>query len=155
MDPEGFSEQKVVVNTVSSGIIKGFLQTNFSKVEELLAAPVVGLPERLQIRSQSAEKIHEVSLNDTKAVFFVESFEGQGHRRDVRFHTKAPLSKGIWIHLEFHDGEILEGIVPNTIHHLVNLGLFVIPTDPSSNNRTVYVLKSAIKNYHVLGVRNP
>jgi hypothetical protein len=33
-------------------------------------------------------------------------------------------------------------------------GFFVIPTDPGSNNRLVFVLKSSIKDYRVLGMRD-
>ena len=55
--------------------------------------------------------------------------------------------------VEFLDGEVMEGIVHNTLRFLVDPGFFLVPTDPDSNNRLVYVMKSWLKDHRVLGVR--
>lgn len=156
MDPSRFLEQKVVINTLEKGVIKGYLQTKqWKNVEELLESSNEGrLPDVLEIRSDNGEGNLQVPLAEVKAVFFVKSFEGKGHRKDVRFYTQAPIFHGVWVRAEFHDGEILEGIVSNTLHHLVHGGFFITPSDPSGNNQSVYVLKSALKDYRILGVRN-
>jgi hypothetical protein len=64
-----------------------------------------------------------------------------------------PIVHGIWVRVEFLDGEVMEGIVHNTLRFLVDPGFFLIPSDPDSNNRLVYVMKSWLRDHRVLGVR--
>jgi hypothetical protein len=47
----------------------------------------------------------------------------------------------------------MEGIVYNSICYLVDSGFFLLPTDPDSNNRLVYVRKSWLTDHRVLGLR--
>jgi hypothetical protein len=54
---------------------------------------------------------------------------------------------------QFLDGEVMEGIVYNSIRYLVDPGFFVLPTDPGSNNTLVYVVKSWLVDHRVLGLR--
>ena len=97
--------------------------------------------------------MEDISATDTKAVFFVRSFEGDDRRTDLKFHTHAPIVHGIWLRVEFKDGEIIEGIVYNSMHYLIDPGFFLLPTDPGSNNKMVYVIKKGLKDCRVLGVR--
>ncbi len=55
----------------------------------------------------------------------------------------------------FHDNEMIEGIVSNTCDYVLQDGFFLMPTDPNGNNKLVYVLKGGLKDFHVLGLRNP
>jgi hypothetical protein len=66
----------------------------------------------------------------------------------------APTIRDLWVRLDFSDGEMIEGIVQNSVHCLIDDGFFVIPTDPGSNNKLLYVVKSALKDFRVLGMRN-
>ena len=70
------------------------------------------------------------------------------------YELYAPMVHGIWVQLQFKDGEIMEGIVLNGMHHLVEPGFFVHPTDPDANNSLIYVLKTALADFRVLGVRS-
>jgi hypothetical protein len=73
--------------------------------------------------------------------------------RDLNFHALAPVTHGIWKRFQFLEGGVLEGIVFNSISYMVDPGFFLLLTDPASNNRLVYVLKSWIVDHRVLGVR--
>jgi hypothetical protein len=55
--------------------------------------------------------------------------------------------------LQFRDGEVMEGIVHNSLRYLVDPGFFLMPTDPESNNKLVYVVKSWLADLRVLGMR--
>jgi hypothetical protein len=55
--------------------------------------------------------------------------------------------------LQFLDGEVMEGIVYNSIRYLIDPGFFLLPTDPDSNNRLVYVRKNWLADHRVLGMR--
>ena len=87
-----------------------------------------------------------------KAIFFVSSFEGDRDHEPVRFYHSGPSPKLIWAEVAFHDGEIVEGFVQNSLHHLLGDGFFLTPSSPGGNNRLIYVNKAAIASYRVLGV---
>jgi len=88
------------------------------------------VPETLHLRKVDDDTIQEVPVSEVKAVFFVKSFEGQGSRNDLKFFSNAPMVHGVWVQLQFKDGEIMEGIILNGMHHLTEPGFFVHPTDP-------------------------
>ncbi len=145
---------KVVVHC-NGRVIKGFIESQeWEELEGLLVQGVRRLPEILRLRKPDDESIQEVPVNQVKAVFFVKSFEGQGTRHDLKFFSNAPMVHGVWVQLQFKDGEIMEGIILNGMHHLTEPGFFVHPTDPDANNSLIYVLKSALADFRVLGVRS-
>jgi hypothetical protein len=57
------------------------------------------------------------------------------------------------VRVQFLDGEIMEGIVHNSMRYLIDPGFFLMPTDPLGNNKLVYVLKSWLIDHRVLGMR--
>lgn len=149
----GVTTEKVVVNT-SDAVVKGFYETAlFKDLTETVRQRCGVMPEIMQLRLPGSGGIMDVSLENAKAVFFVKEFDGQKQRKDLNFHQNAPLNGGVWVQLEFQDGENLEGLIFNSIHPLIDEGFFLIPTDPRSNNRLVYVLKNALSNFRVLGLR--
>jgi hypothetical protein len=90
--------------------------------------------------------------SDVKAVFFVSDFQGSPERHPVLFYSRGPEVGDIWAEVTFHDGEVIEGYVSNDLHHLNANGFFLRPTDPGGNNLLIYVNKSSLKGYRVLGV---
>ena len=145
---------KVVVQT-GGRVFKGYIESQqWEEIEGLLVQGLRRLPDVLRLRSVEDDTFCEIPLNGLKAVFFVKSFEGQGTRNDLKFFSNAPMVHGIWVQLQFKDGEIMEGIVLNGMHHLVEPGFFLHPTDPDGNNKLIYVLKSSLTDFRVLGVRS-
>jgi hypothetical protein len=143
---------KVVIHT-DEGVIKGYCDAlPYGTVADVLSSKHRNLAEVLEVRQASTQAPLEIPLRGAKAVFFVRHFEGQPQRRDLRFHS-ASVSNGIWVEVGFSDGECIEGIVENTAHVLLEAGFFLVPTDPGSNNRLIYVLKHAIHTFRVLGLR--
>jgi len=145
---------KVVVHS-NGRVIKGYVESQqWEELEGLLVQGVRRIPDVLRIRDSANDSFQEVPVADLKAVFFVKSFEGQGSRNDLKFFSNAPMVHGVWVQLQFKDGEIMEGIILNGMHHLIEPGFFVHPTDPDGNNSLIYVLKSALADFRVLGVRS-
>jgi hypothetical protein len=95
----------------------------------------------------------QVALSDIKAVFFVKSFRGDPKRKNLRFYTNGPSVGAIWAEIRFNDNEIIEATIDNSAEHLMGEGVLLHPSDAGSNNLLVYVNKSAISSYRVLGVR--
>ena len=145
--------EKVVIH-LESEVIKGFLESRpMGTLDALLLNATNGMSSFLRIRRLGAESVEEIPTDHAKAVFFVNEFEGDAQHKDLQFYRRAPLVHGVWMRIEFLDGEVMEGLVHNTIHYFVDPGFFIRPTDPSSNNSLVYVLKSALRDCRVLGLR--
>jgi hypothetical protein len=93
----------------------------------------------------------EIHLEDLKALFHVKTWgrkdkhaglvAGFPSQKRSSKGTKATLVKTV---LEFYDGEKIYGYSfdydPN------HQGFYVVPADPSDNNRTIYVVHSALVN---------
>ena len=146
-------EARVVVQC-GTRTVKGFLDSpEWHSIEDLLRNAPQAPPKRFRIRILNSNIIEEIPIEAIKAVFYVDSFDGNATRRDLSFHTRAPVVHGIWMRLQFKDGEVMEGIAYNSVRYLLDPGFFVLPTDPGSNNKLVYVAKSALADHRVLGLR--
>jgi len=147
-------KRKVVVNLQDGTVVKGYLETTVpTDLASLLQVPLRRFPAHFKLIGANGCGDHNVDVRNAKAVFFVKSFEGDKEKNPVRFYSNGPAVHGIWVEVRFRDGEVVEGVIHNSIHHLVEEGFLMSPSDPESNNELIYVLKSAIQNYRVLGVR--
>ena len=145
--------EKVVIQ-FGTRTIKGYLESPaWNTIEELLGNAPQSSLENFRIRLLESDAVEDVSIKDVKAVFYVNSFDGNSIRNHLNFHTRAPIVHGIWMRFQFRDGEVMEGIVYNSIRYLIDPGFFLLPTDPESNNRLVYVRKSWLSDHRVLGMR--
>jgi hypothetical protein len=145
--------EKIVIQS-GARTLKGYLDSPASDtIEELLGNAPDSPPQSFRIRLLESDIVEDIPIKDIKAVFYVNSFDGDSEHQQINFHSRAPIVHGIWMRLQFLDGEVMEGIVYNSIRYLVDPGFFLLPTDPGSNNRLVYVVKSWIVDHRVLGVR--
>lgn len=148
-----FASEKIVVQ-FGARSVKGYLDSPiWNRIEELLSNAPPYPPENFRLRRLDSNAIEDISLKEAKAVFYVHSFEGDAQHKNLNFHTLVPTVHGIWMRFQFFDGEIMEGIVFNSIRYLVDPGFFILPTDPDSNNKLVYVVKKSLVDHRVLGLR--
>jgi hypothetical protein len=146
--------EKVVVQ-FGAKTLKGYLEAPAGDtIEELLKGAPLGAPATLRIRSLESDIVEEVPTKDLKAIFYVHSFEGDAKHKELNFYGKSPIVHGIWMRVQFLDGEVMEGIVHNSLRYLVDPGFFLFPTDPFSNNKLVYVMKSQLADHRILGTRS-
>ena len=92
-----------------------------------------------------------VPYEEIKTISFVRDFEGAGETGRRVFNTR-PKMEGLWISLQFRDGEVMEGIMPNNLLALEPYGFTVIPPDPYSNQQRVFIPRAAVRSVEVLGV---
>ena len=104
------------------------------------------------ISLQTPEGVEEVALDGVKALFFVRSFAGEGHDA-IRFHDHMSALECLWVRVTFHDSEVIEGLICNTADFILQTGFFMSPTDPEDNNWLIYIFKSQLRGFEVLGVR--
>ncbi len=142
-----------VVIRCGDRIVKGRLESPCWNAEEnTLPRPPAETCNVFRIRRLDANVVEEIPASDVSAIFFVNDFYGDPKRTTVRFHAHEPVLPGVWIQVQFPNGEVIEGVVENSIRFLLDPGFFLRPTDPGSNNKLVYVMKSALADHHVLGV---
>lgn len=134
-------------------IVKGHLEwPRWSSARDAARNAPEQTHDVFRIRSLESNAIEEIPASEINAVFFVNDFQGDPDRDTVRFHATESALPGIWVQVQLPTGEVVEGVVENSLRYLVDPGFFLRPTDPGSNNKLVYVMKSALVEHHVLGV---
>ena len=135
-------KRKVIVRKLNGEIIKGYMDSQ----------PDLFQGEMIHVSSLT-EQLIRIPKKEMKALFFVRRFSGNKEYSEVKFFESQPRIDGLWVRLKFQDNETIEGIVTNTIRFLVDDGFYLRPPDPNSNNRLVFVLKTALLDFTVLGVQ--
>jgi hypothetical protein len=135
------NKRKVVIRRLDGQIIKGYME----------AVPNLSEEDTVTITSLTEEAIR-VPKRKMKALFFVRKFSGGKQYSGLKFFETQPKIDGLWVRLTFHDGEATEGIIANSVRFLSDDGFYVIPVDPSGNNRLIYVVKAALKDFRILGM---
>jgi hypothetical protein len=136
--------------------VRGTAQiSELGPIEQLLRNDPHSPLDTIRLNLIDTGEVEEIPTRQAKAVFFVKTFDGDVRHKALHFHENAPIVPGLWVRVHFHDNEMIEGIISNTRDFVLEDGFFLIPTDPNGNNRLVYVNKSGLKDFHILGMRNP
>ena len=155
MIEENSTRSEKVVIQFGTRTVKGYLESpTWNTIEELLSGAPLSTPETLHVRLFDSNTVEEISIKDVKAIFYVHNFDGDANHKEMSFYGKSPIVHGIWMRVQFLDGEVIEGIVHNSMRYLVDPGFFLVPTHPGSNNKLIYVSKSQLADHRVLGTRN-
>jgi hypothetical protein len=137
-------KRKVIVRKLNGEILKGYAEQS----PDSMSSKDGGIT----ITSLTEETIC-VPKSEIKALFFVRKFSGNKEYAEVKFFESQPRIDGLWVRVYFFGNEAIEGIVANSISFLLEDGFYLKPPDPNSNNRLMYVVKSALKDFTVLGVQ--
>ncbi len=144
---------RVVARLRDGHLVRGYIDNMpASDLATFLEQTINSLPGEITVRVAESGETLRLRVEGLKALFFVKSFEGRSEYREVKFFDKNPPIKGLWVRVQFFDSESLEGIVQNSIDFLVKPGFFLKPPDPASNNAVLYVVKSSLADFRVLGV---
>jgi len=147
------STSKVIARLRDGNLVRGFLDRPGGEDPTTFLERVAGTyPAEVTIRVAESDETLTIPLDSLKALFFVRSFEGHKEHREVKFFDKNPPIKGLWVRVQFFDKESLEGIIQNGIEFLVNPGFLLKPPDPAGNNTSLYVVKSSLADFRVLGI---
>jgi hypothetical protein len=144
-DAELATRRKVVIRYVDGSV----LQAYFSPEDEAALQENATEPFFVQTVGGSPQ---EVRPSEIKAIFFVKSFEGSPNYSEFKVFTNRPNGRGVWIRVQFRDGEVMEGVTPNSLSTYFNPVFYLTPPDPASNNQTVLVSKKSLREMQVLGL---
>ncbi len=146
---------KVVAHLRDHTLVRGYTDAlPVADLEDLLREEPASLPQKIPVRSAESGKLVTVPVDSLKALFFVKSFEGHKEYKELKFFEQHPSIEGLLVHIQFFDNESTEGVIRNSLHHLVKPGFFLKPPDPQSNNEIVYVVTASLLDFRVFGVRS-
>ena len=94
-----------------------------------------------------------LDLEQLKGIFFVRNYEGDKEYLESKVLTSDPERKGLRVRIRFEDNESMEGVVENSVELLQAAGFFFWPADPKANNELIFVVKSSLLGFSVLGVK--
>jgi hypothetical protein len=146
-------KHEVVIHLDGGKVIYGHIDFDGNAMEFFQASDL-DVRDAITVRPLDAkEPALAVRVREIKAIFVVKSFRGNHKRKGLRFYSNGPAVGSIWAEIQFKDNEIIEGLIENSMQHLLGDGFLLKPSDPQSNNICIYVNKAAIASYRVLGVK--
>ncbi|MCX6638404.1 MAG: hypothetical protein NT090_25400 [Acidobacteria bacterium] len=89
---------------------------------------------------------------EIKTVCFVRDFEESENLRERRLFNSRPKMEGLWVRMSFRDGEVMDGLLANNLLAVDAYGFTVTPPDPSSRHQKVFVPRTALREFAVVGV---
>jgi hypothetical protein len=95
--------------------------------------------------------VQTVPYPEIKSIAFVRDFDQGGEAERAIFQTR-PKMEGLWVRLQFRDGDILEGVMPNNLLQIDTYGFSLVPPDSLINQHRVFVPRAALRAVEVLGV---
>jgi hypothetical protein len=63
-----------------------------------------------------------------------------------------PRHQGLWVRMQFRDGEVLEATMPNNLLGLESECFSIMPPDPPPGMQRLYIPRVALTEFEVLGV---
>jgi hypothetical protein len=92
-----------------------------------------------------------IPYSELKALCFVRDFGGAGWKENRSFSNRPKL-EGLWVRVQFRDGDSLEGVLANNLLLIETQGWTLTPPDAGGQNQRVFVPKEAATEVKVLGV---
>ena len=89
---------------------------------------------------------------DVKAICFVRDFEPLSAWRENRAFSNRPKTEGLWLRLNFRDGDTIEGLIANNLLLLEPFGFAIAPPEAGFQNQRIFVPRMALTRVQVLGV---
>lgn len=98
-----------------------------------------------------AGALTQLPLAEIRAICFIREFEAGETWRKQRTFLSRPKALGLWVRIQFRDGELLEGTMPNNLLAEPS-GFAIVPPDPTFQNQRLFVPREAVSAVEVLGV---
>lgn len=150
LDSEAY--YRVVIQR-SDGAIKGYAEKAQWTTSNGSLSAESQQRQNIRVTRLDSGATEDVGLENVKAVFFVHDFAGAVDRRDLRFHDHLPATQCLWVRVHFDDGETIEGLINNSHDFVLGEGFLMAPADTLGNNWLIYVRKSKLMGFEVLGLR--
>ncbi len=132
---------KIVAHYADGRLLKGFSQDFYpNKPSFHLLPSTTGF--------SFTEEAIDVWIQDLKAVFFVKDFAGNPMYRERKDFLEGDHLPGRKVRVVFKDGEVMVGSTVG--YERQRPAFFMIPADPQSNNRSIFVVVAATTSIRFL-----
>ena len=105
----------------------------------------------IEVLARTAESVF-VPYSQLRCVYFVREFGKDLEQTQRKLFATRPKLGGLWVRMEFLDGEEMEGVIPNDLRIMDQHGITLTPPDSKGNTQRVFVPRSALEKFVVLGV---
>ncbi len=96
--------------------------------------------------------LQQIPYSEIKQVSFVKDFDGARGRPEQRSFQSRPKVEGLWVEMEFLDGDLLEGVLPNNLAATEATGFTVTPPNATGNTQRIFVPRTALRSLTVKAV---
>ena len=132
--------KKIVVRRFDRASIPGFVNT-----ATYLQA---GFIEILLVSGST----QQIPYGEIKSVAFVKDFDPPRGQAEQKTFQSRPKIEGLWVRMEFRDGESAEGLLSNNLAQTGTEGFQVTPPNSSGNIQRLFVPRMALEEMVVLAV---
>lgn len=136
----GSTAKKVVVDRYDRTALQGYVQPQTCQTSKGLEL----------MRPDGS--VNLVPYSQIKCVSFVRDLEGPGALGERREFLARPKALGLWVELQFRDGDSLEVTIPNNLLEMEPYGLAATPPESSGNAQRIFVPRASLGSIQVLGV---
>ena len=139
--PAEGAPSKIVAHYADGKLLKGFSQDFYPNKPAFHLLPAT-------TGFSFTEEAVDVWIQDLKAVFFVKDFAGNPAYHERKHFVEGENPPGRKVRVVFKDGEVMVGSTVG--YERQRPAFFMIPADPQSNNRSVFVVVAATTNIRFL-----
>jgi hypothetical protein len=132
--------KKVLVDRYDRSLLRGYVQPQTWRT-----------PEGLELMSPEGA-VSIIPYPQIKCVSFVRDLEGPSVLGERREFMARPKSAGLWIELQFRDGDSIESTISNNIMEMEAEGMFATPPENAGNAQRIFVPRAGLNGVQVLGV---
>lgn len=93
-----------------------------------------------------------IPYSHVKSVRFIRDFGREPDSSQRNLFVTRPKLGGLWVRMQFKDGEELEGVIRNDLTVFNNHGVTMTPPDSKGNTQKVFVPRDALQTFAVMGV---
>lgn len=89
---------------------------------------------------------------EIKYVAFVKDFDAARLQTEQRLFQSRPKLDGLWVRMEFLDGDVQEGVLANNLAATEAAGFTITPPNAAGNTQRVFVPRASLRSLTVLAV---
>jgi hypothetical protein len=132
--------KKVLVDRYDRSLLRGYVQPQTCRTLD-----------GLEVMSPDGA-VSIIPYTQIKCVSFVRDLDGPSVLEERREFLARPKSTGLWIELQFRDGDSMESTISNNLMEMESEGLFATPPENAGNAQRIFVPRAGLQGVQVLGV---
>ena len=132
--------KKVLIDRYDRSLLRGYVQPQTWRTAD-----------GLEVMSPEGA-VSIIPYPQIKCVSFVRDLDGPSVLEERREFMARPKSAGLWIELQFRDGDSMESTISNNIMEMEAEGLFATPPENAGNAQRIFVPRAGLNGVQVIGV---